>query len=64
MTNLLSRLERLEREQLAKRQRIVWMENGDTQAKALSRVDPLEPGEIPVFVGWESSEGAPTPAAP
>ena len=52
MTNLLSRLERLEREQPQARQRIVWMEPGDTQSQALSRAAPLEPGETPLFVGW------------
>jgi hypothetical protein len=52
MTNLLSRLERLEREQPVTRQRIVWIEPNETQAQALSRVDPLERGETPVFVGW------------
>lgn len=52
MTNLVSRLERLEREQPATRPRIVWVEKGDTQAQALSRVAPLEPGESPLFVGW------------
>jgi hypothetical protein len=52
MTNLLSRLERLAREQPANRQRIVWIEPDESQAQALSRVAPLEPDETPVFVGW------------
>jgi hypothetical protein len=54
MTILLSRLERLEREQPVTRQRFIWVENGDTQVEALSRVAPLEPGETPLFVGWVS----------
>jgi hypothetical protein len=54
MTNLLSRLERLEREQPVTRQRIIWIEPDESQDQALNRVDPLAPGESPVFVGWKS----------
>jgi hypothetical protein len=54
MTNLLSRLERLEREQPVMRQRIIWIEPDETRDRALSRVASLEPGESPLFVGWRS----------
>jgi hypothetical protein len=54
MTNLLNRLERLEREQPVTRQRIIWIEPDETQDQALGRVAPLESRESPLFVGWRS----------
>jgi hypothetical protein len=54
--SLMNRLERLEAEQPTTRPRIVWIESDETQDQALSRVDPLEPGEVPVFVGWNWSQ--------
>jgi hypothetical protein len=52
--SLMSRLERLERDQPATRQRIVWIEPDETQDQALSRIAPLEPGEVPILVGWRN----------
>jgi hypothetical protein len=52
MTNLLSRLERLEREQPTTRQRFIWIEPDGTKDQALSRAIPLELGGTPLFVGW------------
>jgi hypothetical protein len=54
MTNLVSRLERLEREQPVTRQRIIWIERDETQDQVLARSAPQEPDESPVFVGWIS----------
>jgi hypothetical protein len=54
MTNLLSRLERLEREQPATHQRIIWRAVDETRDQALARSAPLDPDESPVFVGWTS----------
>jgi hypothetical protein len=55
MTNLLSRLERLEREQPATRPRIIWIEPDETREEALRRSRPLEADEAPEFVGWEGA---------
>lgn len=52
MTNLLSRLERLERELPASRQRYIWMEPGETQAQAMLRAGPLGADETAVFIRW------------
>lgn len=54
--SLLSRIEKLEKMGGELKPRIVWMEKGDTQAQALSRATPLEPGETPVFIGWRLAE--------
>jgi hypothetical protein len=52
MTNLLSRLERLEREHPAARQRFIWIEPDETQEQVLGRAAAMGSDEIPIFVGW------------
>lgn len=53
MNPLERRLDALERKQPTTRQRIVWIEQDETQDQALSRVAPLEAFETPLFVGWK-----------
>jgi hypothetical protein len=52
ITNLLSRLERLEREQAVTRQRFIWVETGVNRAEALRCAGALASDEVPVFVSW------------
>jgi hypothetical protein len=54
MNTLERRLEALERES-GDRVRFIWIEQGETQAEALRKAGPLEPGEAPVFVGWQGA---------
>jgi hypothetical protein len=53
MSPLERRLQQLEQEMSDSRQRIIWTEPDESQEDALRRVRPLEPDEIPTFVGWQ-----------
>ena len=53
MTNLLTRLERLEREQLGTHPRFIWVETGVSRDEALRCAGALAIDEVPVFVSWQ-----------
>lgn len=53
MTNLMSRLERLERMAPVKRPRFIWLEQEQTEAEVLSKAGPLADGEYPMFAHWQ-----------
>ena len=50
--SLLSRIEKLEKRGNDQKPRIVWMEKGETQVQAWSRLAPLAADESVMFVRW------------
>lgn len=55
MSNIGSRLDKLETISGDARERLIWIEPGETRDQALSKAGALEPGEVPVLVGWARS---------